>query len=104
MCGQVVEGRLDAMHLVENLFLLTLDFQTLGLANGGEAVTEFAEGDVAVVNVDNHHHGEVITKGGLGDVEDVYVVFGEIGADGSDDTDGILAYYGYDCAIHMGGY
>jgi len=90
--------KLDAMHLIEDFFLLALDFQALGLADGSETVTKFAERDVAVVDVDDHHHCKVVTESGLSDVEDVDIVFCKISAYSGDDTDGILAYYGYDCA------
>jgi hypothetical protein len=104
--GYVDHGwaKLDAMHLIEDFFLLALDFQALGLADGCETVTKFAEWDVAVVDVNDHHHCKVVTKSGLGDVEDVDIVFCKISAYGGDDTNGILAYYGYDCAVHRSDY
>jgi hypothetical protein len=100
--GDMRRGGSNAVHLIEDLLFLALDDDALGLADGGEAVAEVAEGDVAVVDIDDHHHVEEVLEGGLVDVEDVDVVVCEIGADGGDNTDGIFANYGYYCAVHRG--
>ena len=92
------------MHLVENLFLLALDIDALRFANGGKAVAEFAEWDVAVVYINDHHHREEILKDGLIDVEDINIVFCEVSADSGDDAYCVFANYGDYGAVHRGGY
>ena len=91
----------DAVHLVENLFFLAADIDAFGLADGREAVAKLGEGDVAVVDIDDHHHREEALKDGLVDVEDVDVVVCKERADGGDDTYGIFAYYGDYGAVHI---
>jgi hypothetical protein len=91
------------MHLVEDLFLLALDFEAQGIADGGEAIAKFAEGDVAIVDINDHHHVEVFPDGGLGDIEDVDVVIGQIGANGGDNAYCVFSDYGYYGAVHRGG-
>ena len=93
----------NAMHLVEDLLLLALDFEAQGIADGGEAIAKLAEGDVAIVDINDHHHIEVFPDGGLGDVEDVDVVIGQVGANGGDNAYCVFSDYGYYGAVHRGG-
>lgn len=92
---------LNAMHLVEDLFFLALDLYALGLADAGKALTELIEGNVTMIDINNHHHGEELLKDGLVDVEDVDMVLSQVSADGGDDTHGIFAYNGNDGTVHI---
>ena len=90
------------MHLVEDFFFLALNFQAKRIADSCEAIAKLAEGDVAVINVNNHHHVEIFPKGCLSDVEDVDVVIGQIGTNGGDDAYRVFSNYGYYGAVHRG--
>ena len=62
------------MHLVEDIFALTLDLHTLVFANLIEIIGKFAERNGTVLHINNHHHVEEFLNDGLGDVEDVDIL------------------------------
>lgn len=88
------------MHGIENVFLLTLydytDFFAECIKFIGNG-TEFLGG---IVHIHNHHHVEKIRNDGLGNVKDIDVVVGKIGAGLGNDSYGIFTYYGDNGFIH----
>ena len=89
------------MHLLEDLGLLAADVHAHIGAEGREARGELVEGLAALRTVHDHHHVEESAHYGLGDVENVDVLLGEIGTGLGENPDGILANDGNDHFFHI---
>ena len=89
------------MHLLEDLALLAADAHAELRAELRELRAEFVKCLFVLRGIYDHHHVEVSACDGLGDVEDVYVLFGEIRACPGEDTDGVLADDSDDDLFHM---
>jgi len=91
----------DAVHLIEDLLFLTLDFNAFGLSDSSKTITKLVEWNIAIVYINDHHHGEEVFKDGLVDVKDIDVVICKIGANCGDDTYGIFADNCNDGTVHI---
>ena len=88
------------MHHVEDFLTLAFYLNTNALAKISEFVGNSLERCIHLTHVNNHHHVEVTVDDGLGNVEHVDVVLGQVGADSRDDADGVLTDDGDDCLVH----
>jgi hypothetical protein len=88
------------MHLFENLAFLAPDLEAHFQAETGKLGTELLERLTALRSIDYHHHVEVVLNDSLGDIENIDLVFGQIGASLGENTDGILAYNRYNRFVH----
>ena len=80
----------NTVHLGEDFLTLAADAHADVVAEVLKVADHRAEVLVRVGVVDNHHHVEEAVDDGLGDVEHVDVVLGQVGADSRDDADGVL--------------
>ena len=85
----------DAVHDVEDVFMLGLDLNIDFLALLLERFLEFGQLDLALADLGDHDHVEEPIHDVLVDVQDVDVVLGQDLADHGDDAHAIFADDGY---------
>jgi hypothetical protein len=88
------------MHLLENFSLLATDLESELQPEPRELRTEFLKRLAAFADIDDHHHVEVFLDDSLGDIQDIDVILGEMGAGLCENTHSIPADDGYDGFFH----
>ena len=88
----------DAVHGVEEFFVLHADVQREAFARLGEDFEHFFAALRAFGGVDEDDHGEVVVHQLLADVEDVDLVFGQEFGHVVNDADAVFADNGEDGA------
>ncbi len=81
----------DAVHHLEDVFVLEGDVQIEVFGDFCELLVEFVHIGGGVGDVAGHCHDEIVFHDALADVDDIDVGFGHGAADAGDDADLVLA-------------
>jgi hypothetical protein len=92
--------RSDVVHGVEDVFVHDVNLHADLVTEFNERILEIGEFAGDFRNVHEHDHGEKVFHDGLGDFDNIGVVFGAAGADLRKDTDGIVTDNG-DNSFHF---
>ena len=89
------------MHLIEDVLQLALHLHACVDAQFAQFCRDSVKWLLALSHVNNHHHVEILLHDSLRNVEDVYLIVCQIGADLSNDTHRILAHNCNNCSCHI---
>lgn len=89
------------MHLIEDVLQLALHLHACVDAQFAQFSRDSVKRLLALSHVNNHHHVEILLHDSLRNVEDVYLIVCQIGADLSNDTHRILAHNCNNCSCHI---
>ena len=102
MCVKIHQtALLNSMHLIEDVLQLALHLHACVDAQFAQFSRDIVKRLLALSHVNYHHHVEILLHDSLRNVEDVYLIVCQIGADLSNDTHRILAHNCNNCSCHI---
>ena len=89
--------RLNTMHYIEDIFVLTADHYANLIADFRKFFRESRGIFIRFTGICNHHHVKIPLYDSLGNIQNVYVVVCKIGTYLCNDSYGVISYYCNDC-------